>query len=114
MKTILAFLLFVSLSAFAVDRSTTERYRFVQANPCPANGQKTYVKCSKGGVTYNIDHPVPLSDGGKDVAENMQWLRVEAKRAKDRVEYALSECRKSKHPEACPTVNWKAAPKGKS
>jgi len=105
MKT-LAFLITAAvlhpIDAFAVDRSTTERRHFAQANPCPLNGKPIYYGC-KG---YSIDHKVPMCAGGKDTAGNMQWLAVERKRSKDRIEHAVCECVRKHGAKACPTVTW--------
>ena len=105
MKTLLALLFFIlSLPAFAVDRSTTERYRFAHENPCPADGQKKYVKCKD----YRIDHKTPLCvDPKGDVAANMQWLKADVKRSKDAIEHAFCACVKKHGADACPKVEWK-------
>lgn len=104
MKRLFLFtLLMVSLSAFAVDRSTTERYRFAQANPCPADGQKKYVKCAG----FQIDHPTPICSGGVDKASNMRWTKTDVKHSKDAIERAVCACVKKHGEKACPKVDWK-------
>lgn len=90
------------IDALAVDRSTTERRHFANAQPCPANGQKVYFGCTG----YRIDHKVPLCSGGADKAGNMQWLAVAMKRSKDRIEHAACECVRKHGAKACPTVVW--------
>jgi len=69
---------------------------------CPASGQKVYYGC-KG---YSIDHKRPICSGGKDAADNMQWLPVAMKRSKDRIEHAACECVRKHGAKACPTVTW--------
>ncbi len=62
-------------------RSSTARYRFQRAHPCPVNN-KTTGPCPG----YVIDHVQPLYRGGADTPGNMQWqTRVDAA-TKDRIE----------------------------
>ena len=72
--------------AEAVPRSTSVRAEFVKANPCPATG-KTRGKCPG----WEVDHRIALCAGGDDAAYNMQWLTVEAHKAKTRID--VRECR---------------------
>lgn len=71
------------------DREAVREFR-AQA-PCPATG-RTHGAC-KG---WEVDHVEPLKCGGADDAANMQWLTVEAHKAKTRRE--ARHCR----PAICP------------
>lgn len=80
---ILAALLAISVGAqeFAAKRSASEVYRFRGAHPCPATGK------ARGACPgWEVDHIKALRCGGPDVAANMQWLTIEAHRAKSRRE----------------------------
>ena len=46
-----------------------------------------------GRPGYVVDHIVPLACGGADIPSNMQWQRVAAAKAKDRVERQVVGCR---------------------
>lgn len=70
-------------------RSTVERHAFVKANPCPATG-RARLPCPG----YQIDHVAPLCAGGADHRSNMQWLTIEAHRAKTR--WDVRACRTTK------------------
>ena len=107
MKKALLVLLLVGFvgSAGAVNRSTNERRHFGEENSCPADQQKKYTHC-KG---YNIDHIVPICMGGKDEKGNMQWLAVDVKKAKDRIEKAVCACNKKLGSVSCPKVDWTIA-----
>lgn len=72
--------------AEAAPRSTSVRAEFVKANPCPATG-KTRGKCPG----WEVDHRIALCAGGDDAAYNLQWLTVEAHKAKTRID--VRECR---------------------
>lgn len=82
-------LLFLALALTAlpadarIKRSQSAKVAFKLAHPCPATGA-TKGPCS-GWV---IDHVNPLSCGGPDTPENMQWQTVAEGKAKDRVERA--------------------------
>jgi len=52
-----------------IKRSAAARHRFQKRNPCPATG-RTSGPCPG----YQIDHRVPLNQGGADTPSNMQWL----------------------------------------
>lgn len=58
-----------------LKRSTTVRQRFQRLTGHP-----------KGRPGHRVDHIVPLKRGGCDCVTNLQWLTIEEKRAKDRVE----------------------------
>lgn len=80
----LAILLALTLSA-PIDarqlRSSAELHAFQRHNPCPSTG-KPRGSCPG----YQIDHRIPLKCGGPDKIENLQWLTVEAHKAKTRAE----------------------------
>lgn len=61
----------------AIRRSRTELRRFVHQFPCPAT-----LKESTSCAAWQIDHVIPLADGGCDKAVNMQWLPVAIKTCK--------------------------------
>jgi hypothetical protein len=69
-------------SAYATEvKSSTERARFVRANPCPTTG------LSYGGCQGNtVVHIQPLCKGGKSVASNMKWMSVADASARARIE----------------------------
>lgn len=69
--------MFSATSRSAELRSSSTRAAFVKANPCPTTG------ASRGACPgWQVDHIVPLKCGGADHADNMQWLTVEAHKAK--------------------------------
>jgi hypothetical protein len=76
----------VSLSSGVSARSMAVRAEFVKANPCPATG-KTRGKCPG----WQVDHRIALCAGGDDASYNLQWLTVEAHKAKTRND--VRECR---------------------
>jgi len=70
-----------------ISRSAKAKKEFVRAHPCPVGAhlrvrpgrtQGSAPTCSG----FQIDHIVPLACGGKDRADNMQWLTVAEHRAK--------------------------------
>ena len=67
----------------APERSRTERAAFQRANPCPANGA-TSGPCPG----WQVDHIQPLCASGRDAPDNMQWLSVDAHKAKTRKDVA--------------------------
>src|SRR5438309_189870 len=60
-----------------IKRSAAARRQFRNANPCPPTG-KTSGECPG----YEIDHRVPLYQGGADEPGNMRWLTTAEHRAK--------------------------------
>ena len=56
------------------------------AQSCPSTGKKTGA-CPG----WQVDHRIAMMCGGPDTVDNLQWLTVEAHRAKTRVE--RRECR---------------------
>lgn len=62
-------------------RSTVERHAFVKEHPCPATGRPR-LPCPG----YQIDHAIPLCAGGPDLRSNMQWLTIEAHKAKTKLD----------------------------
>ena len=63
------------------SRSHAARDAFMRGHPCPATG-KPHGPCPG----YQIDYVVPLKCYGTDLPENMQWLTVDAYKAKSREE----------------------------
>lgn len=76
-------------SSGRIHRSSTARTEFKKSNPCPATG-RTRLPCPG----YQIDHVAPLCAGGADHRSNMQWLTIEAHRAKTR--WDVRACRTTK------------------
>lgn len=90
----LAFLLLISLQAFAMDPLTEQRYcgppkrsasgeiirradvlaAFKRAHPCPSTGRTTGA-C----LGWSMDHVIPLACGGCDAVSNLQWLPLSIK-----------------------------------
>lgn len=62
----------------AIKRSTAARAAFVRTWPCPATGEVTG-SCAG----WQIDHTIPLANGGCDRQVNMQWLPVSIKTCRD-------------------------------
>ena len=60
-------------SAGEIKRSQTVVKNFKIEHPCPVT---TTTKSCPG---WEIDHVIPLVDGGCDTIENMQWLPVQIK-----------------------------------
>lgn len=70
-------------------RSYAVKAEFKRLNPCPANGKR------RGPCpNYQVDHIKPLKCGGPDAVDNMQWLTVEAHKAKTKREARW--CRRAK------------------
>lgn len=84
MRTLIAILLAFSLAATAgagQHRSYKAKRDFKLEHPCPGTGK------SRGACPgWVIDHIKPLSCGGADSPENMQWQTIEEGKAKDRWE----------------------------
>ena len=83
---IAALLIAASPALAKIERNAAVPRAFQRANPCPATG-RTSGPCPG----WQRDHRVPLACGGADAVENMQWLRIEEARIKDRA--ALAACR---------------------
>jgi hypothetical protein len=64
-----------------IARSSSVRYQFRKANPCPSNAS---LRGPCAG--YAIDHIVPLKRGGADAVSNLQWLTIGAWKEKTRWE----------------------------
>lgn len=75
--------LLCAATVFAGDRSRIVRAEFQRANPCPANGQKAG-PCPG----WQVDHIQPLCAGGKDAADNLQWLDTKSHKAKTKRDVA--------------------------
>ena len=58
----------------SIKRSSAVLREFQRIHPCPATGLQTGA-CPG----WQVDHVIPLSCGGLDVVENMQWMPVEIK-----------------------------------
>lgn len=82
-------LVLAASQADAAPRSSSVRAEFIKANPCPATG-KTRGACPG----WQVDHRIALCAGGDDAAYNLQWLTVEAHKAKTRND--VRECRAQK------------------
>lgn len=79
-KFLIAVLLTVfTVSAYATERSSTQRARFVKLQPCPATG-KTKGACPG----FVVDHINPLCAGGLDAPSNMQWQTLAESKIKDK------------------------------
>lgn len=92
MKTLCLFLILLLEigPAFAVDktvRSTKTRMDFVRHTACPATGLNK-LPC----IGFIMDHRKPLDCGGPDVPDNLQWLTVEAWKAKSKWERSNPAC----------------------
>lgn len=80
----LALALACAIPAAAADRSRAVRAEFQRQQPCPATGAK------RGACPgYQADHKTPLCIGGKDEAANLQWLDVDAHKAKTKSDVRL-------------------------
>jgi hypothetical protein len=73
--------------ALGATRSYAAKSAFAKRQACPATAKNT-VSC-KGFV---IDHVKALDCGGADSPDNMQWLTIEAGKAKDKTERNGPEC----------------------
>jgi 5-methylcytosine-specific restriction endonuclease McrA len=70
------------LSAGAESREQRSRLvisEFKRQHPCPATNS-THGPCPG----WEVDHILPLCDGGKDHVSNLQWLTVEEHKIKSR------------------------------
>lgn len=74
-------LLFATAITDAEARDRRVPRQFQKLHPCPANGHRTG-PCPG----WQIDHRIPLKCGGADRIGNLQWLTVEAHKAKTRHE----------------------------
>jgi hypothetical protein len=70
-----------------IERSTTAKSDFKRDNPCPETHQSTG-PCPG----YVIDHIVPLSMGGCDHPNNMQWQTTGEAKKKDKTERGGHAC----------------------
>lgn len=79
LRLILLSLALLSGSAEARDRSVPREFQ--RLHPCPSTGQP------RGPCPgWQIDHIRPLKCNGPDHVRNLQWLTVEAHRAKTKRE----------------------------
>ena len=70
-------------------RSYAVKAEFKRLHPCPANGKR------RGPCpNYQVDRKIPLKCKGRDAVDNMQWLTVEAHKAKTKREARW--CRRAK------------------
>jgi len=72
-----------------IVRSAKVKKEFVRQNPCPSRVVGT--SHLRGCSGYQVDHVVPLACGGRDVAQNLQWLTVAAHRAKTKADATCSK-----------------------
>lgn len=81
-------ILAIAAHSDAAERSTSARYAFVKANPCPATGKP------RGACPgYVVDHIKPLCAGGADHPSNMQWQTVAEAKIKDKEEIKMCKNR---------------------
>lgn len=86
--------LLVCAGAWSAPRASATRAEFVRANPCPSTGR------ARGACPgWEVDHRQPLCAGGADAVANLQWLTVQAHRAKTRGD--VRECRRLRRAEPC-------------
>lgn len=64
-----------------ISRSNAARHQFANEQACPSTGQHR-LPCPG----WRIDHIIPLKRCGTDTTVNMQWLTIEAWKAKSRWE----------------------------
>lgn len=67
-------------------RDPEVRRAFMKLHPCPSTG-KTKGACPG----WQVDHVIALVCGGRDSVDNLQWLSVEAHKAKTRED--IKNCR---------------------
>lgn len=85
-RRLILLLLLASTAVWAAPRSSSARAEFIKANPCPVTGKR------RGACNgWQVDHRIALCAGGDDAPHNMQWLTVEAHKAKTRND--VRECR---------------------
>ena len=77
------------LATPAEARDANQVWKFRKHNPCPATGH-VYGRCHG----WQVDHVVPLKCGGADRPANMQWLTIQAHKAKTKREAKM--CRKAR------------------
>jgi hypothetical protein len=83
---LLALAVLAAFSAEAAERSRDVTREFQRLNPCPSTGRK-----SGACPGFQKDHRQALMCGGADHPSNLQWLSVEAHKAKTRVD---RQCRR--------------------
>lgn len=88
-RALLAAAVAAFLQADAAPRSKAARAEFVRSHACPSTGRHR-LPCPG----YEIDHRIALVCGGADEADNLQWLTIEAHKAKTRAE--VPSCRRTK------------------
>jgi hypothetical protein len=81
---ICALALACAIPSQAADRSRAVRAEFQRSNPCPSTG------ATRGACPgYQADHKTPLCIGGKDAPSNLQWISIEAHKAKTKSDVRL-------------------------
>lgn len=70
-------------------RDPEVRRAFMKLHPCPSTG-KTKGACPG----WQVDHIIALVCGGRDSVDNLQWLSVEAHKAKTRED--IKNCRRKR------------------
>lgn len=70
-------------------RDPEVRRAFMKLHPCPSTG-KTKGACPG----FQVDHVIALVCGGRDSVDNLQWLSVEAHKAKTRED--IKNCRRKR------------------
>lgn len=53
----------------SIKRSTTQKALFVKRWPCPSTGQ-----VSGACPGWQVNHTIPLANGGCDIPSNMDWM----------------------------------------
>jgi hypothetical protein len=71
----------LSLASATEHRSHVVTREFQREHPCPSTGE-----ASGAYPGYRKDHIVPLSCGGPDTVQNLQWQTIADAKAKDRWE----------------------------
>lgn len=74
------------------QRSRTELAAFKRVNPCPDTGRP-----SGACPGWEVDHIIPLCNGGPDKPDNMQWLTVDAHREKTKTDVRVCAAKRADH-----------------
>ena len=84
-RLVLAALLVCAAADYAeTHRDPNVPREFMRLHPCPGGPDEGHTRGACHG--YVRDHIVPLCKNGPDTVDNMQWMTVEAAKAKDKWE----------------------------